>query len=346
MPRKTKKDTAPSITPEQRKAAAAEKRAATGRAKKATPLMDAAEGTKALVTVVGNDDPYVGKIKQHGDGDGGERRWKVGSRIVSATQIAAVSTDEPTPTTEPDPQPAPAKPSKTAAIAADAEAAKDVLPQYIVNYIEQHGSTDPMAPMVGDPFVQAGRLYLQLEGRGGAGKKDDVAALTGLRPFLRATNGGLGDKPKKVLQVALGALGFERKPFPYVHPDRGSTASSYYSTPLDGFPLEVHQEPRQTKRDVKSIERATSVANDALLDVPVPQRPDGSPEDVATLNDLWTAYENARDAWKAACLKRKGPEIEEQLMVATREANAALLTHRKAMVAKLAEAKPEQPAAA
>jgi hypothetical protein len=292
--------------------------------------MDALDGVKARVTVAGGDvEPFVGKIKQHSDA-GGERRWKVGARVVSVAQITGVErADEPEPTPTPDPTtPQPSTDD-------DVAKAKDVLPGYIVNYVEQHGSTDPMAPMAGDPFVQAGRLYLQLEGRGGAGKKDDVAASTGLRPFLRDTNGGLGEKPKRVLQLALTALGFTRKPFPYLHPERGSTAASYYSVALDEFPEPVHAEPRQTKRDQRAIERATSVRNPALAEPVIPQRPDGSDEDVERLDALWAAYDKAREAWKQASLKRRPQDEQDAAMQATRDANAELLAHRKAMVAKL-----------
>lgn len=369
MSAKSKSD-AKAITPEQKSAA----RATTAKAKQPTSsnhvtadALDALDGQPVEVQLFGSlslngggmkaPTFHTGTLRAH-DTKNRERRFKVGRRIVSLSTIASVKAVEPAAPAKPEPAKPDAKKAKSAkaskpkakatetveppavepiathSIEDDAAEAAKVLPGYIVNYVEQHGSTDAMAPMHGLPFVQAGRLYVQLEGRGGAGKKDDVAATTGLRPFLRDTNGGLGDKPKKVLQLALAALGFERAPFPYVHPDRGSTASSYYSMPLDVFPAKVVAEPRQGKRDAKRAEKVVTTANKDLMVAPVPMRPDGNEKDVKRLDELWAAYDEARETWKRAALKRASADKQAEYQQATRDANAELVSHRRAMHAK------------
>lgn len=283
---------------------------------------------------------FTGTLRAH-DTKNGERRWKVGRRVVSLSTIASVEAIEAP--AKPEPTPA-AKPADTTpapvAVSIDDQAKKavDALPAHIVNYVEQHASQDAMAPMHGLPFVQAGRLYVQLEGRGGAGRGDTVAETTGLRPFLRATNGGLGEAPKKVLQIALATLGFERAPFPYVHPDRGSTASSYYSIELAAFKADIVVEPRQGKRDAARAEKVVATPNKSLAEAPVPMNPDGDERDVKRLGELWKAYNDARGAWRNAALKRVSKDKQDEYQAATREANADLVAHRRMMHTKNVQA--------
>lgn len=305
--------------------------------------LESAEGKIARVRRTGDADPVEGKVAQADNGKDGGRRFKIGRRIVSVsdiTHVEVVGQDITAASSEATAKPsAPSKPSETAKPATkvdideEATKAKDVIPAYIVNYVEQCGSTDPMAPMSGLPFVQDGRLYLQLEGRGGAARGAEGVTLTGLRPFLRDTNGGLGEKPKAVLQRALVALGFERAPFPYVHPDRGSTASSYYSMPLSDFPAEVHAEPRQSKRTAKAANRGRVSASTADVEI-VPMDPPGSDEDRARLGTLRKAYDDARETWRNAAAKRVDKAKQDEYREATRAANAELLAHRRAMHAK------------
>lgn len=340
----------PSITPEQ-KAAARRATAKPSKPSKPAPEPPAEVATKRVASLIEVGDrigrkmagPFEPVTKVEPSKSGETIRLTFGESTWSPKAKTDVWVLVPT-GTERGAKPSKAKPTKPSKPAPDTTPTVDVaqvLPGYIVNYVEQHGSQDPMAPMHGDPFVQAGRLYLQLEGRGGAGKQDDVATTTGLRPFLRDTNGGLGDQPKKILQNGLADLGFTRKPFPYLHPDRGSTAASYYSRDLEGFPGEITIEPRQTKRDQRAAKRATEVANPALAEAPIPMQPAGSPEDVERLNALWAAYNDAREAWKAAGTARAPKDEQDEKMQATRAANAELLAHRKAMVAKLAS-KPSE----
>lgn len=138
---------------------------------------------------------------------------------------------------------------------------KDLI-QAIGQYVNSQGSSEPDAPMNGAPFVQKGRVYMQLGGRGGVGKGVDVAEenQTGLHAFLRS-QGSTMAASKRQLQGALSDLGFGRSPFAYVHPDRGSTAASYYSADikvLKGVTITLPE--RVGKREVAKAEKEAAAA--------------------------------------------------------------------------------------
>lgn len=127
-------------------------------------------------------------------------------------------------------------------------------------YVNSAGSSEPDAPQNGAPFVQKGKVYMQLAGRGGVGKGTDVEQATGLLPHL-AAQGSTMAASKRQLQGALSDLGFNRSPFAYVHPERGSTAASYYSADvgvLKGVKLTVAE--RVGKREVAKAEKEAAAA--------------------------------------------------------------------------------------
>lgn len=226
------------------------------------------------------------------------------------------------------------------------------LPQIIADYFAAEASQDPTAPMHGSPFKQGDppRLYLQLEGRGGAGKGQDDYTPTGLRPYMLKT---LGDATpsKGAIKSAINALGFERRPFSYNHPERGSSSASYYSAPASNLstvaPVEArHAAPRSSKK-------AAGAINAPVQDVVIPQNPEGNDEDVARLNALRQAYINAQDELKTLTagfgrkpIKSDASQVTKDAMKAEREglkaaaiekmneAHEELLAQRKVMHSK------------
>jgi hypothetical protein len=142
----------------------------------------------------------------------------------------------------------------------------DALKQQIVAYVNATATADADAPQHGAPFIQKGEVFMQLEGRGGVGKASEVSAATGLRPYLRdqgdAEIAKMGEF-KKPLQSALVELGFKRQPFAYVHPERGSTAASYYRAPIAGLGVEFTAPERIGKRDAAKAERDAAAAAEA-----------------------------------------------------------------------------------
>lgn len=246
-----------------------------------------------------------------------------------------------TETTEPTPAPAPVERNLIAE-----------LPAIVAAYFAEEASTDPLAPMHGAPFKTNDRLFLQLEGRGGAGKGTDDFTPTGLRPFIVRTEGD-STPGKMVIQKALITLGFERKPFSYNHPERGSSSASYYSRPALGFgavaPVDARVAAPRGKKSGTNVNPTHSVSDDPII----PQRPEGSDEDVAKLNELWNAYIDAQNAAKAqsaengrnpikkdasAAVKAAAKEAREtraaELKGAMNEAHEALLDHRRTMHSK------------
>lgn len=121
----------------------------------------------------------------------------------------------------------------------------DELRALIAEYVATQATAARDAPMLGAPFIQEGRIYIQLEGRGGVkqGKTLALGKRTGLLPFLRTLGSPMGEF-KRPLQLALAQMGFTRNPFAYVHPKRGSTAASYYSIPLDAFGIKIEAPER------------------------------------------------------------------------------------------------------
>lgn len=221
------------------------------------------------------------------------------------------------------------------------------LPSIIAAYFAAEASTDPAAPMHGAPFQTAGNLYLQLEGRGGAGKGDDEFTPTGLRPFIARTEGE-NTPGKMAIQKALIVLGFQRKPFSYNHPERGSSSASYYSRPALGFDAVEGVEERVAAPRGKKSSGGSSTTQSVSADPIIPQRPEGSDEDVAKLTELENAKLDAQNALKAKRAEfgkkplkkddaegkaKRDAELEE-LTGAMNTAHEALLDWRRTMHAK------------
>jgi hypothetical protein len=214
----------------------------------------------------------------------------------------------------------------------------------VAAYVKACGSTDALAPMNGAPFVQKGRIYLQLEGRGGAGREAAEFTATGLRPWILAEK---GDAPGKgALKSLLDETGFVRKPFSYHHPERGSSSASYYSREVDGFDgLDAPEARERPARESRRTER--NPVRDVLSERIVPQMPEGNEEDTKRLQELWDAYNAARktfqqiaarktktDGVSKPVLERKRAEKAEQLQAAREASHAAheeLLLHRRHM---------------
>lgn len=227
----------------------------------------------------------------------------------------------------------PGKPTNADRTAAIHDAVKQ-LPAVIVEYVTGASSTEYLAPMHGDPFVQDGKVYVALESRQGAARGEAADRVKGLRGYLTDRGNGLAELSKGDLTTAMKQLGFDRIPFAYNHPQRGGTFASHYWRVIDGeFADLAALDPRQSGKTERAAKRAVATSNPALVEAPVPMRPDGSPADVAKLEDLWTAYNAAR-----AVLQRsvnKGPDARDEAFAATRSAQADLLAHRRVMVAKL-----------
>lgn len=126
----------------------------------------------------------------------------------------------------------------------------------VVEYVNTHQAAPPEAPLLGAPFIQGGRVFMQLEGRGGVGRDNTVSTRTGLRPFLRDDKDSPMAEFKRPIQVALTELGFVRAPFAYAHPERGFTSASYYSLPVEDLgveegPAPAVKEPKRGRRRAK-----------------------------------------------------------------------------------------------
>lgn len=233
------------------------------------------------------------------------------------------------------------------------------LPEIILAYVNAEGSNDPTAPKDGAPFVQGNpsRVYLQLEGRGGAGKDDDTFVATGLRPYILREweAGNLPDVPgKNAIRNALIELGFVRKPFSYTHPDRGSSSASYYSIAKSDLTADTGEQTITVTLESRTMpERARSegtyypsVADDPII----PQMPEGDEADTARLYQLWDAYNASRRAVQRfaaegyrlkplpekAALKRKAERDEEYIGLTAfmRERKEDLFNHRRTMHTK------------
>lgn len=241
----------------------------------------------------------------------------------------------------------------TAAIVAELVAE---LPAVIAAYFAEHVSTDPAAPMHGAPFKQNDRLYLQLEGRGGAGKGTDDYTPTGLRPYMLATKGD-ATPGKGAIRQALVTLGFERNPFSYNHPERAASSASYYSALATAIsnvaPVEARKTAPRGGKKGTNVNPGHTVSDDPII----PQSPEGSDEDVALLEKYRAAYLAAQDALKSQhaewgrnpikkdaskavkdAAKKERDETTERLTGLMSDAHEELLTHRKAMHAKNVEA--------
>jgi hypothetical protein len=111
---------------------------------------------------------------------------------------------------------------------------RTALPGALNDYLAEHSDGDALAPMHGKSFVKNGTLFIQLEGRGGQARGGEAATKTGLKPWLDTRpNDVPSDATSRTIGSALTELGFTRGPFPYVHPERGSTAASYYNAPVE-----------------------------------------------------------------------------------------------------------------
>jgi hypothetical protein len=304
---------APALTPEQKKQAAAEKRRATLARKTAVQRMDENDGKRMTVQLVDADEPIVGKVTQTSEKDG-ERRWKVGARVVTFSRIATaqlVEDQAPAPATDEQPAEKPAAEPKPEPVGITSDVRETV-----TQYVNEMGTSSPDAPVTALPFLLKDRVYVRVQDENGllawATARQEQA------PSLR-----------RVIAQLL-ELGFTRAPYSYTDPVKGATSASYYNAPRTVLG-ELTVEPRQARERAAAGARSVASVREVIKATSIPVRPEGTPEQQAECRRLEDAYNAKRQEVKdahAAKDKARADELTAQM----REAHDAWLSYRRSMV--------------
>lgn len=289
-----------------------------------TVALDGLEGEYAKVTI-----PVTGRVQRAAPGPAGQPRFRVGRLTVTAQDILDAAEAPAPPARERAERPGTRSAEETDRLLKDGI---ENLPAAIVEYVTSSSSTDILAPMHGAPFMQRGRVYVPVDTRHGAAANERVEATGGLFGYIQDRGNGLTGLTKRDVITVLTRLGFTRVPFVYEHPTRGATNAAYFWLPATGAFEELQAlDERQTPGIQRAAARGVPVTNSVLTQPPVPMMPEGDEKDTATLTRLWEEYNAARTRLQGA---RRDAAAREQALGETRAAQAALLAHRRAMVAK------------